>query len=214
VVVRARCIGLVVVGLALWASSASAHDLACLESADAVRRQYPGAWPSWTLRAAGQASRKCGYASTRARAHDHNHLVAIGRSTEAAEAIDPATEGFEARYQIASPPQLMRGEAPETRVRTADAGEGAAAVTGSIVSDPDAHAADKIIDRSLVDLPPADAGTNLGLEQVRQLSVTASTLAGDEHLPVWKMLAIFVVALVLASIAVRLVFRSSNVLPI
>src|SRR5947209_189973 len=74
---RTRFIGLVVVGLALWASSAGARDLTCLESADAVRQHYPGAWPSWTLRAAGQEGRKCWYASTRASARDHNHLVAV-----------------------------------------------------------------------------------------------------------------------------------------
>jgi hypothetical protein len=211
---RTRCIGLVVVGLTLWASSVSARDLTCLESADAVRRQYGGAWPSWTLRAAGQEGRKCWYASTRASAHGHNHLVAVSRSTEASETIEPSTEGFGTAHQIASlPPPLVRRDAPETSVRTADAGEGSVAVTAA-VSDPAAHPADKITDRPLVDMPPANAGTNLGLEPVRQLSVAASALSGDEHLPVWKVLAIFLVALVLASIAVRLVFRSAKVLPI
>ena len=49
------------------------------------------------------------------------------------------TEGLGTRHQIAPrPPQLMSdatrlGDASETRVRMADAGEGSAAVTGSIV---------------------------------------------------------------------------------
>jgi hypothetical protein len=220
---RTRCIGLVVAGLALWASYASARDLTCLESADAVRRQYPGAWPSWTLRAAGQEGRRCWYASTRGGAHDHNHLVAVGRNTEAAETIEPSTEGFETRHQVASPPPQSMSDAtrfenaPETRVRAADVGEGSAAVTGSIVSDPAAHPADQSSDlspRRVVTLR-VDAGTNLGLEPVRQLSVAAPAPAEEEYLPVWKMLAIFVAALLLASIVVRLVFiRSSKVFPI
>jgi hypothetical protein len=218
---RTRCIGLVVGALALCASSASARGLACVESADAVRRQYPGAWPSWTLRAAGQEGRKCWYASTRASAHDHNHLVVVGRGTEAAETIEPSTEGFETRHQIASPPQLMSdatrlGDALETRVRTADVGDGAAAVTGSIVSDPATHPADQITDRwpTRVDTRRAAAEATQGPEPVRQLSVAASAPAASDHLPVGGVLAIFAAGLVLASIAARFVFKLSKVLPI
>ena len=215
---RTRCIGLVVVGLALWASSASARDLTCLESADAVRRQSAGAWPSWTFRAAGQESRKCWYASTRASAHNHHHLVAVGRSIEASETIEPSTEGLGTRHQIAPPPQLMSdatrfGNAPETRVRTADVGDGAAAVTGSIASDPATRPADQITDRwpTRVDTRRADTEPTQGPEPVRQLSAAASSPAADDRL---SLLAIFAAGLVLASIAARFVFKLSKVVPI
>ena len=216
---RTRCIGLVIVGLALWASSASARDLTCLESADAVRRQYPGAWPSWTFRAAGQESRKCWYASTRASAHNHNHLVAGGRSIEASETIEPSTEGLGTRHQIAPPPQLMSdatrlGDAPETRV--ADAGDGAAAVTGSIASDPASRPADQITDRwpTRVDTRRTDAEATQGPEPGRQSSMAASAPAADDHLSLGGLLAIFASGVVLASIAARFVFKMSQVLPI
>jgi hypothetical protein len=217
---RTRCIGLVVVGLALWASSASARDLTCLESADAVRRQYPGAWPSWTFRAAGQESRKCWYASTRASAHNHNHLVAVGRSIEASEPMEPSTEGLGTR-QIAPPPQLMSDatqlrDAPETRARTADTGDGAAAVTGSIASVPATRSADQITDRwpTRVDTRRAEAEPTQGPEPVRQLSVAASAPVADDHLSVGRLLAIFAAGLLLASIAARFVFKLSKVVPI
>jgi hypothetical protein len=39
----------------------------CFPSASAVRQEYPEAWPSWTLRAAGHEGTKCWYAATRRR---------------------------------------------------------------------------------------------------------------------------------------------------
>jgi hypothetical protein len=214
-----RGIGLVVGALALWASSASARDVTCFDSAEAVRRQSPGAWPSWTWRAVGHEGRKCWYASARASAQYHNHLVAVGRSIETDERVEPSTKGFETRRESASPPQriidTVRPEsAPEPSVRAADAGEGSVAVTGSIVSVPAPIPADQIVDRPALDAHLGDAETSLGLEPARRLSVAASAPATDERLPVWKMLAIFVAALAFASIAARAVFRRSGVLPI
>ena len=43
----------------------------CFHSASAVRQNYPGRWPSWTLRAPGHEGTRCWYATTRAKAHDH-----------------------------------------------------------------------------------------------------------------------------------------------
>jgi hypothetical protein len=216
VAARTRCVGLLIGALALWALSASARDLTCFESADAVRRQYPGAWPSWTLRAAGQEGRKCWYASTRASARDHKNLIAVDRITEAAETVEPSTKRFELQHEIASPPQPVNDAvrlegAPEPGVRIADAGEESFAVTSSIASVPATHPVNQITDRPIIDARPADAGTAQPLEQVRQLSVAASAPARDEHLPVWKVLAIFVAALALASIAARTVFRNRGV---
>jgi hypothetical protein len=43
----------------------------CFHSASAVRQNYPGRWPSWTLRAPGHEGTRCWYATRRATAHDH-----------------------------------------------------------------------------------------------------------------------------------------------
>ena len=43
----------------------------CFHSASAVRQNYPGRWPSWTLRAPGHEGTRCWYAARRATAHDH-----------------------------------------------------------------------------------------------------------------------------------------------
>ena len=43
----------------------------CFPSASAVRQNYPGRWPSWTLRAPGHEGTRCWYAARRAAAHDH-----------------------------------------------------------------------------------------------------------------------------------------------
>jgi hypothetical protein len=49
--------------LAAWASLAAASP--CLPSASAVRQEYPGAWPSWTLRAEGHEGVKYWYPANR-----------------------------------------------------------------------------------------------------------------------------------------------------
>jgi hypothetical protein len=55
-------------------ASFQANAFVCLPSAEAVKQQYPEAWPSWTSRAPGFEGKKCWYASTRAAAHDHQKL--------------------------------------------------------------------------------------------------------------------------------------------
>jgi hypothetical protein len=53
-------------------SSTPSQDAStCFQSASAVRQNYPGRWPSWTLRAPGHEGAKCWYAAKRATAHDH-----------------------------------------------------------------------------------------------------------------------------------------------
>ena len=220
---RIHGIGVMIGALALWMSAASGRDLTCFESADAVRRQYPGAWPSWTLRAAGQGRTKCWYASTRASSHDHSHLVAVGRNTmDAAKTVEPSvTDELEASHRTTPPVQSMSAAtplegAPLSRARTSATAEPAA--TGSIVTDTVADAPIPKADRLLTsdDMRRADVAATTGLEPVRQLRVAAAAApAADEHLPGWKVLAIFVFALALSSIAARIVYRSSSkVLPI
>jgi tetratricopeptide (TPR) repeat protein len=43
----------------------------CFPSASAVRQNYPGGWPSWTLKAPGHEGVRCWYPATRTTAHDH-----------------------------------------------------------------------------------------------------------------------------------------------
>jgi hypothetical protein len=45
----------------------SGRDSTCLPSASAVLQSYPGAWPSWTLRAPGHEGTRCWYARARTR---------------------------------------------------------------------------------------------------------------------------------------------------
>jgi len=54
--------------LGCWASFAATP---CLPSASAVRQDYPGAWPSWTLRAEGHEGVKCWFPATRPTTADH-----------------------------------------------------------------------------------------------------------------------------------------------
>jgi hypothetical protein len=54
--------------------SASLEDVSasqqCLSSAEAVRQEFPGAWPSWTMQAANHKGTKCWFPATREnRAH-------------------------------------------------------------------------------------------------------------------------------------------------
>jgi hypothetical protein len=55
--------------------SGQGNAFTCFSSADEVRQENPGAWPSWTLRAPGHEGTKCWYATTRAAAHDHQTPV-------------------------------------------------------------------------------------------------------------------------------------------
>jgi hypothetical protein len=52
-------------------SAVSRDDSTCLPSAEAVRQNYPGGWPAWTLRAPGHENTRCWYAATPATTHRH-----------------------------------------------------------------------------------------------------------------------------------------------
>jgi hypothetical protein len=60
----------------LCTSFVDVRALPCLPSASAVRQEYPGAWPSWTMRTKGHEGEKCWYPATRATAHDHRKEIA------------------------------------------------------------------------------------------------------------------------------------------
>jgi hypothetical protein len=63
----------------------SGYDSACFPSASAVRLEYPGGWPSWTLRAPGHEGVRCWYVATRTAVHDHRSEM---RRTETAQTTE------------------------------------------------------------------------------------------------------------------------------
>ena len=67
---------------ALCASFVDVRASPCLPSASAVRQEYPGAWPSWTMRTRGHEGEKCWYPATRGTAHDHRNESASAEATE------------------------------------------------------------------------------------------------------------------------------------
>jgi tetratricopeptide (TPR) repeat protein len=69
-------------GVQLFAPSKDAPT--CFPSAAVVQQNYPGAWPSWTLRAPGHEGIRCWYAATRVTAHDHRSEM---RKKETAAAV-------------------------------------------------------------------------------------------------------------------------------
>jgi hypothetical protein len=81
---------------ALCASFVDVRASPCLPSASAVRQEYPGAWPSWTMRTRGHEGEKCWYPATRTTAHDHQNEIA------------PGDEAIETRQQ----------QTPEARTRS------------------------------------------------------------------------------------------------
>jgi hypothetical protein len=53
----------------------------CLPSAEAVRQQYPGAWPSWTTRTANHKGEKCWFPAMREN-HAHHIEAALRRTAQ------------------------------------------------------------------------------------------------------------------------------------
>jgi hypothetical protein len=65
----------------LCASFVGVQASPCLPSASAVRREYQGAWPSWTLRVRGHEGDKCWYPATRTTAHNHRYEMALNKDS-------------------------------------------------------------------------------------------------------------------------------------
>jgi hypothetical protein len=63
------CPAVVALSVTLGDVSASQE---CLSSPEAVRQEYPGAWPSWTMQAASHKGTRCWYPGTR---ENHVHHV-------------------------------------------------------------------------------------------------------------------------------------------
>jgi hypothetical protein len=86
-------------------ASLDAHAFVCLPSAEAVKQQDPGAWPSWTLRAPGFEGKKCWYPSTRGAAHEHRSPPAPNRGLAISEPPEPEPEvtGSASEFERARP---------------------------------------------------------------------------------------------------------------
>jgi hypothetical protein len=98
----------------LFASSAaSAVAPSCLPSASAVREQYPGSWPSWTLRASGHQGVKCWYPSSSAAARDRQTDGArpqgATETASAARASTPSDRGHGPSLTTAATNGIGRG---------------------------------------------------------------------------------------------------------
>jgi hypothetical protein len=68
---RSKCLFVFGALLVVFMSAPRAQAFDCLPTADSVKQQYPGSWPSWTLRAPGHAAERCWYPASRATAHRH-----------------------------------------------------------------------------------------------------------------------------------------------
>jgi len=69
----------------------SVRASSCLSSASAVRREHPGAWPSWTSR--GHQGLKCWYPTTRTTAHNHRHEMALKKNSVEARKLQSTLGG-------------------------------------------------------------------------------------------------------------------------
>jgi hypothetical protein len=97
----------------VWAPRAHAFD--CLPTLDAVKQQYPGSWPSWTLRAPGHAGERCWYPATRATVHHHPKWAA---------ADSPArrtADAFNSRIENGKENPTSRSDTPSSSFASAEA---------------------------------------------------------------------------------------------
>jgi hypothetical protein len=98
--------------------SSQAEAFTCFSSADQVRRENPGAWPSWTLRAPGQEGTKCWYGSTRAGAHDHQTPVMAKTDHAGSKELferDSEVTGSATYIDTAEPPSPAPGSSFDDR---------------------------------------------------------------------------------------------------
>jgi len=76
----------------------------CLSSAEAVRQEYPGSWPSWTTHAANHKGTKCWFPAMREN-HSRHIETLLRRSAEAAahkDTVEPRRR-IESRAKDKSP---------------------------------------------------------------------------------------------------------------
>jgi hypothetical protein len=106
------------VGASAILVSGQGYAFPCFSSANEVRQEKPGAWPSWTLRAPGHGGTKCWYATTRAAAHDHQtSVMAKAEHAGAKENFERDSEvtGLAPRADTAPAPSPVPGSSFDDR---------------------------------------------------------------------------------------------------
>jgi hypothetical protein len=89
----------------------------CLSSAEAVRKEYPGAWPSWTTHAADHKGTKCWFPAMR---ENHSrHIETLLRKT--AEAQTKGAETKEAQTKATETKEAPANKNPVERRQRSEA---------------------------------------------------------------------------------------------
>jgi hypothetical protein len=215
--------------LALFASSANAHESPCFSSADAVRREHPDAWPSWTVRARGHEGTKCWYASARANARDLRGADKKRGPSEFSDLPSETKNDLNARspsQQTRSPLSTGSSVTGELspRASVADAVRGENAVTENLTVAPGSFASrfDPVRTAGWTDDEPPlttaysdEAGSTLRRDAfplTRPAITAAPPLPHEPVLPSRGMLTMFLGVLVISSIAAGLLLRLPTLL--
>jgi hypothetical protein len=89
----------------------------CLSSAEAVRQEYPGSWPSWTTHAPNHKGTRCWFPAMREN-HSRHLETLLRRSAEAhgeAQTKEPQTKEPQAKEPQAKEPQTNKNPAEPRR---------------------------------------------------------------------------------------------------
>src|SRR5262249_55673289 len=85
----------------------------CLSSAEAVRKEYPGSWPSWTTHAADHKGTKCWFPAMR---ENHSrHIETLLRKTAEAKTAEPKTVGAKTAEPRTAEPRTAEAKTAEAQ---------------------------------------------------------------------------------------------------
>jgi hypothetical protein len=123
------CLQFLLAASAMFTSIPRAHAFNCLTSAEAVRKENPTAWPTWTLRAPGHEGGKCWYASTRGAVRDHRNPLPRTEAKSRTDVVPKTaeiarTEGVGDKEQSDQEVEVTSSLAPTVPVREPAAGPG------------------------------------------------------------------------------------------
>jgi hypothetical protein len=86
----------------------------CLSSAEAVRQEYPGSWPSWTTHAANHKGTKCWFPAMR---ENHSrHIETLLRKTAEAQTKEAPTKEAQAKEAPTNKNPVERRQRSEAAV--------------------------------------------------------------------------------------------------
>jgi hypothetical protein len=91
----------------------------CLSSAEAVRQEYPGSWPSWTTHAANHKGTKCWFPAMR---ENHSrHIETLLRKTAEAQTKEAPTKEAQAKEAPTNKNPVERRQRSEVAVNNKSA---------------------------------------------------------------------------------------------